>query len=171
MPFLALSRRLGQRVAAVPRTEWHELLLAQRALVVAQLHVWTRPVGQLVAPSGAEATPAVPHVQLDSSARADLAAAFRLGRAVRRAAKYGVLRPKCLAQSLALVRLCEQYGLCGARIRVGVLREEGRLRAHAWVEYRGRVIGDEVATVSTFTPLVDMRGASDRTFALSHSGE
>lgn len=116
----------------------------------------------------------------------------RATRAIDRAARRGLFRPTCLVRSLALVRLLERWGVPGARIRIGVRRGapagEGmvavespagdmlpsggaprpgpggsaRVRAHAWVELGGRVIGDDPRHVATFRPLGSVTSRSLR---------
>lgn len=83
----------------------------------------------------------------------DLARAEELATAVDRAARRGLFRPRCLARAMALKRLLESRGLDGARVRVGVERRSTGFAAHAWVEYRGAVLGDSSESLSSFTPL------------------
>lgn len=51
------------------------------------------------------------------------------------------LRLSCLPRSLALCRLLRERGY-PAEVKIGVRREAGRLRAHAWVELRGELLGE-----------------------------
>jgi hypothetical protein len=76
---------------------------------------------------------------------------------VRRAAAYGLFRPLCLVRSVALNRMLDQYGFHGSRIRVGVRLVDGKFAAHAWVEYEGQVLGDDVEHVRGFEELSDVR--------------
>ena len=130
--------------------EWLEIADAQRALLIAQVLVWFRPVGRLIEPSiqGSPATAWGATEQL---------AAERLARALNRAASYGILRPQCLVRALALTRLLQSRGIAGSRIRIGV-RWEPRtgareaFAAHAWVEYRGELVGTSYDSVSKFVP-------------------
>ena len=80
-----------------------------------------------------------------------------LALAVRRAALFGVFRPTCLVQSMALIHILERDGLYGGRIRIGVRERAGEVQAHAWVEYGGEVIGDFGEHVATFTELTDVQ--------------
>src|SRR4051794_20902324 len=93
--------------------EWRELAEAQLAILSAQMHVWCRPVGRLVTPS-MQASSFVPW------GPSERFAAERWGRAVNRAACYGLLRPQCLVRALALTRLLESRGITGSSIRIGV---------------------------------------------------
>ncbi len=47
---------------------------------------------------------------------------------------------KCLAQALAIQVLLVQRGY-PAYLRIGVIKGEGKLSAHAWVETEGQVVG------------------------------
>ena len=174
------ARRLGRRLrGAVPHltrklatlsfTEWRYLVQAQLALLWAQALVWVRPLGRLVdsAPAGGtsaangtprgDETPGRPALgeragvpPLDPTAR-------QLALSIRRAAAYGVFRPLCLVRSVALSRMLEGHGFHGSRIRVGVQWVNGRFAAHAWVEYDGHVLGDDVEHVSRFADLSEVR--------------
>lgn len=63
------------------------------------------------------------------------------GRVVAIAAGRGPVRATCLRQSLLLWWLLRRDGI-ETVVRVGVSREDGKLNAHAWVEYLGRPIND-----------------------------
>lgn len=127
-----------------------DLLAAQLALVAAQRAVARQPVGQLVAP-----VPVPPTVDRRPPSE-ELARAFAVARAVRRAATFGPVRARCLARSLAIVRLLAREGIGGAHIRIGVRRADGKFEAHAWVEHSGRPVSDPVERVAAFLPLVDV---------------
>jgi len=77
--------------------------------------------------------------------------------ALTRAARYGVFRPKCLVRSMALERMLRRHGFEGGEIHIGVRLEEGDLKAHAWVEWDGRILGDDPRHVRTFVPATDLR--------------
>jgi hypothetical protein len=83
-------------------------------------------------------------------------AAERIALAINRAATYGVFRPLCLVRAVALSRMLEARGMRGSRVRVGVRRRRGRFAAHAWVEYKSRVLGDHEDHVGTFAALDDV---------------
>lgn len=106
----------------------------------------TRPTGEMVRddPGG---EPSVP----GRTDRAD--DARRIALAVRRAAAFGLFRPKCLVRSMALRRLLNEAGIEGATVRVGVMLVKGKFLAHAWVEYGGEVVGDDPDVASRFVPL------------------
>jgi hypothetical protein len=64
--------------------------------------------------------------------------------AVRTAAAY-IPRATCLTQALAAKYQLERSGHC-ARIHIGVAKENGQFRAHAWLECEGEtVLGGGVA--------------------------
>lgn len=154
--------RLVRRGLASPFSEWRELARAQVALLGAQWTVLTRPVGGLVIERAREPGRAT---AFTSSPREERSRAARIARSVRRAATYGLFRPKCLVRSLAIVHLLERRGIAGALIRIGVRREGGRFLAHAWVERNGRILGDEPAYVAGFSPLVSMTPAAEAVLA------
>lgn len=147
MRLLAAARS----AAALSAAEWGELARAQAALVRAQVRLWTRPAGRLVATHSAVTGPAMPPTA------AERATAVRVARAVRRAAERGLFRPRCLARSLALAELLARRGIAGVQVRVGVRREGHALHAHAWVEHGGRVLADDPSAVAAFAPLLDVR--------------
>lgn len=60
---------------------------------------------------------------------------------VDRAARHHLYPMTCLRRSLTLQWLLSRYGL-DTRLEFGVRRREGKLQAHAWLEYQGQVIGD-----------------------------
>ena len=126
-----------------------ELVRAQVALIEAQVIVWTRPTGRLVT------NDAVPRPAGDAGEIEPVAA--RIALAVNRAAAYGLFRPLCLVRAVALSRMLESRGLHGSQVRVGVRRRRGRFAAHAWVEYKNQVLGDQEAHVGTFAPLDDVQ--------------
>lgn len=72
-------------------------------------------------------------------------------RMVASAARNGPCTGTCLQQSIVLCWLLRLQGLKGD-LRVGVRRQEHRLDAHAWVEYRGVVLNDDADVRQTFAP-------------------
>jgi len=142
----------SRKLFVISPREWRNLVLAQIALVHARYLLWARETGRLVSPRSHPGEPG--HIQLPQ-ARA-------LALAVRRAAVFGLFRPTCLVQSMALVRILERDGLYGGRIRIGVRERAGEVQAHAWVEYGGEVIGDFGEHVATFTELTDVQLVESR---------
>ena len=149
----------GQRVRKLVElgpAGWAELLRAQGALIAAQLRVWTRPRGRLIA-CGTPPSPEPGACDHDGERVAE-----RLALAVERAARYGVFRPLCLVRALALQRMLEARGIRSSRVRIGVRLRDGRFAAHAWVEYGGRVLGDTSEHVGMFSELADAQMAGSR---------
>jgi hypothetical protein len=141
------------KLVRLSRTEWVELIQAQLALLWAQLLVWTRPTGKLIASS--TSSNAEPAGELDPRA-------YRLALAVGRAAEHGVFRPLCLVRAVALNRMLEARHIRGSRIRIGVRRVNGEFTAHAWVEHGDVVLGDVESHVNRFTQLAEFQVADTR---------
>lgn len=141
---------IARKLARLRPTELADLIRAQAALISAQVLVWTRPVGSLVTNGGAAGPSPAGDREIEPAAR-------RAALAVNRAAAYGVFRPLCLVRSVALNRMLEAHGLHGSKVCVGVRKVRGRFAAHAWVEYKGQVLGDREQHVSTFVPLDDLQ--------------
>jgi len=55
------------------------------------------------------------------------------------AGRYGPIQATCLKQALVLSVLLEWRDI-PTRLRIGVSRQEGSLKAHAWLEQNGRII-------------------------------
>jgi hypothetical protein len=68
----------------------------------------------------------------------DGADGFRIAWAVR-AASRRVPRATCLVQALTVQLLLARHGYVSV-LRVGVKRDDGAFKAHAWVEFQGRVV-------------------------------
>ena len=65
---------------------------------------------------------------------------------------------KCLARALATQVLMNWYRH-SSELRIGVNKTAtGEFRAHAWIEYQGRVIIGNLEDLSQFTPLLAYRG-------------
>lgn len=155
MPLVGHARRGGRWSVHVARKlsrlspgEWHRLVLAQVALIRAQLQLKRRPVGELV-----QLRDTVP-VERGADR---LVAGRAWALAVSRAAHFGLVRAQCLARSLALVSLLDRHGVGGATIRAGVRIEHGKFTAHAWVELDETIISDPPSYVARFEPLLDLR--------------
>ncbi len=139
-----------RKLLSVGPRGWWDLWVAQLHLLGALVVVRVRPMGRLVTPSPERGTPPVP---------SPLEVPEELGRverAIRRAAAHGMIRPRCLVRSIALRRMLESRGVQGSLVRFGVRRRGARFEAHAWVEWGGRVIGDEPRHVATFSPIEDL---------------
>ena len=82
----------------------------------------------------------------------------RIAWLVTLAARYVPWRTTCLTRALVLARVLRREGV-EARVCFGVARNTGGLKAHAWLEHRGRVIfgaSDE----GTYEPLLPAPGAA-----------
>lgn len=125
---------------------------AQLELLRAQMILWRRPIGRLITDSTAQGERTSRVVPRAAEQRA-----LSLARAVDRAARRGVFRPKCLVRSMALHRMLERRGVQGTVIRIGVRREGAELLAHAWVEHMGIPLIDSPSAVAAFSHLTDAR--------------
>jgi hypothetical protein len=156
-------RRLRQlahgagRLAALGPRGWLLLVDAQASLLWATLLVRRHPQGDLIAAFASRYSDPDP-------GNDDLTAAREIAVALDRAARFGVIRARCLVRSIALHRLLERRGIHGSRIQVGVRMRDGAFEAHAWVHFQGVIVGDDPAYVGGFSPL---DGLTDRMPPLS----
>jgi hypothetical protein len=60
-----------------------------------------------------------------------------------------LVRLPCLTRSLTLARILARRGV-GADVRIGVRTENGKLLAHAWVEWRGRPLNEDPRSLEQF---------------------
>jgi hypothetical protein len=127
-----------------------DLLRAQLVLARAQRELRSLPQGEMVREE--VAPPATPVGTRSDDAR-------RIALAVSRAAEFGLFRPRCLVRSRALRKMLDAAGIEGAQVRVGVQLRQGRFFAHAWVEYGGKVVGDDPNTVAQYVPMPGIRVA------------
>jgi hypothetical protein len=145
-----LRREIGRYRRSIPKlralrwSDWKDLARAQWALARAQRELKRLPTGGMVGDNDAPS---------DSPDEGRIDDARRIALAVNRAAAFGVFRPRCLVKSRALRKLLELEGIKGARVLVGVQLFDGQFRAHAWVEYHGQVVGDDLALVAQFVPM------------------
>lgn len=71
---------------------------------------------------------------------------------VDRAARHHLYAMTCLRRSLALQWLLARDGL-DTRLQYGVRRENGKLQAHAWLEYQGHPIGEKSEPAGRYAPM------------------
>lgn len=148
-------RRLLRAAPRLSAAAWRDLLLAQWLLVLAQVRLGTRAAGSLVRDT--------PPLDSASAGRPlDRRTVERAAWAVDRVVAFGPLRARCLARALVLRQLLDRRGITEAVVRIGVRRVEGRFDAHAWVELRGHVVGEQVEHVRQFTVLSGIAFADDR---------
>ena len=150
---LQRPQRIFARLARQSSADWSDLIEAQKALMVAQFLVWTRPVGRFVEDAQNSSPGVQEPISRNSRTWRD---ALRIAMAVRRAADNGLINPKCLVRAVALSRLLEWRGITGSRVRIRVRRLDGAFSAHAWVELGQRVLGDDARRVSSFAQLLDV---------------
>ena len=148
-PAIRSSRSGRRKLRELSPREWRDLIAAQAALLQAQLRVWLQPHGKLAYITA----PRPVAEESNGPADPDLERARALALAVQRAGAYGVFRPACLTSAIAICRLMESRGIHGGEVRVGVQMQGERFAAHAWVEYRGSVLGDDAASVSRYETL------------------
>ena len=144
------------KLARLRPSDWRDLAQAQMALIKAQMSVWRRARGELVNPSADLDPSAGAAKQPAGGARLEPGAA-RLVLALDRAARHGVVRPRCLVRAMALAQLMQSRGYTDASVRVGVRRKGPRFIAHAWVEYQGLIVGEDDAHVATFIPMPEVQ--------------
>jgi hypothetical protein len=94
----------------------------------------------------------------EPASAAAFARAARYARWLHTAANHHPLRAECLHRSLVLHWWLRREGVASS-LQIGVRKEDGELRAHAWIELNGHVINDQPAAVARFTPLGRGRGA------------
>ncbi len=68
------------------------------------------------------------------------------------AGRYAPVRVTCLTNALVLSWLLGRRGIA-TTLRIGVVREAGGLKAHAWLEREGQVIADHAAAAG-YEPLL-----------------
>lgn len=135
------------RLLTLDRRSWLDLLRAQAALIRAQWRLRREPLGSLAIRAPIDL----------STVTGDPVRARALGRAIERAAMYGIFRPFCLVRTMALRELLLAEEIRGASIRIGVRRHNGEFQAHAWVVWGAAVIGDRPEHVAQFTEVDDLR--------------
>ena len=90
--------------------------------------------------------------------RAEISSAH-LARLVDAAARFHLRPITCLPRSLALRALLRRHGI-EADLLIGVRREDGEIKAHAWIEDAGRPVGESADVRSRFRPLSAARNES-----------
>jgi hypothetical protein len=131
---------------------WRDLVAAQFALLKARWRVRRAPVGGLV----------VRQPLPEEGAHGDPRRARAIATAVVRAAEHGVVRPTCLIRVLALQEMLHANGIRGSAVRVGVRRANGEFTAHAWIVWRGEILGDRPEHVAQFVEVDDLRVLAGR---------
>ena len=76
----------------------------------------------------------------------------RIWQLVDMASRNHILTITCLRRSLVAQRLLRQQGI-PVELHFGVKKDNGRIQAHAWLEYQGHVIGDPEQLSQAYEPL------------------
>ena len=84
--------------------------------------------------------------------------AARYARWIGVAARFHIVRARCLHRSLVLHRWLSREGL-PSELRIGVRKETGQLRAHAWVDLDGQAVGESAQLLAAFVPLPNLDSA------------
>ncbi len=100
----------------------------------------------------------VPAVRQHRARAADLVTAQRYASWITVAARRQPFQSLCLAQSMTLHAWLRSEGVA-SELRIGVVKADAQLAAHAWVELDGVPVNDTTDSVAAFTPLAHMREA------------
>lgn len=146
-----LVRRL-RRFTALSNSDRRLLWRAFVALAMVDLGLRTRGFRSLIDQAQAGVASDERSVGVE-----DLARARRYARWVRVASRFHVVPAHCLHRSLTLHRWLLKEGL-PSNLRIGVRKENGELKAHAWVELGGETLNDPPDAVASFTPLSTVGG-------------
>ena len=76
---------------------------------------------------------------LPNAANSSSEPVFKTNRMIRAAVRYSPLHFTCLEESLCLWYLLRKQGI-SSQLRIGVRKANGKLEAHAWVEYAGEAV-------------------------------
>jgi Transglutaminase-like superfamily len=79
-----------------------------------------------------------------------LSVAQRLHRLIGWASRFHLLRMTCLVQSLALRWMLGRRGIA-SELKIGAMKTQAGIHAHAWVEVEEQVIGDPGGTEKGFS--------------------
>lgn len=69
--------------------------------------------------------------------------------AVDRASSHHLVPMTCLRRALTLQKMLAHMGIA-VELKIGVQRETGQFGAHAWLEYRGRPLGEPESITESF---------------------
>jgi hypothetical protein len=133
-------RRRAHQLATLSRHDWGVLVEA----LVTSLAVGVGVHGRSFSRLAAWATRVEP---VSSSTAVNVERIAWLVGVAARATRF-----KCLVRSLTLSRVLARRGVASA-VQIGVRPGARELRAHAWVEWNGRVLNDSAAHVREYVPL------------------
>lgn len=138
-------RRRAAFAAGLGGRDWFALLEAWARLVAVSLTL-DRRVGAVLQPATdtdlagfQEASP-------------DRATAERLHHLVAAAARFHVMRPRCLARAVVLRDMLARRGI-SSWIRIGVVHDRAGVSAHAWLEGQAGPVGEHPESLQRFSPL------------------
>jgi hypothetical protein len=81
-----------------------------------------------------------------------------LARCIRQGSRFSPVGTTCLSEAIAGRALLARYGHQG-ELRIGVVKNDGRLWAHAWLECADQVfIGNPAPSGKTYVPIVGAEG-------------
>ncbi len=133
----------------LPPGERLTLVQAWEFFLLAELCLWVLPFNRLL--SLADTLFAS---RRGETRRESAPSVARIAWLVEVAGRYVPGNITCLKKALVLSWLLGRRGIA-TTLRIGVAREEGRLKAHAWLEQDGRVIIDDASTHG-YQPLLPM---------------
>ena len=134
--------------------DWVMLVMAYRWLIWAK---WQMSAGRLVGWEWLEGDRRRGAMNVPGVEDADGPRIRRRVRLISVAARYPRRWSWCLQSSLALREWLVQSNVF-ADLRIGVQKCDGRLQAHAWLEYQGEVLNDSGSEVESYVALQTDRG-------------
>lgn len=137
-----------RKAAHLSLADWAILGQAWILFCVSELKLRILPFRSMLAMSGASAVRESDH----SIAPSVLA---RYAWLVTVAGRYSPFRSTCLKEAVVLASLLKRRGIA-TQLRIGVSRQEGRFKAHAWLERNGQTV-DGMQGRDGYEPLVPQR--------------
>jgi len=138
-------------LAELHAAEWLVLLQLVPLAGATKLALHRVPLRRLVAMVERLGNPSGPGLPLFASA----VRGRRLYRLTDWATRLPSGKTPCLVRSLLLHLVLHRRGEPSV-IALGVMKDGAELRAHAWVTWRGNVLGDSAATLASFKPIVQL---------------
>jgi hypothetical protein len=138
---------------STPRTAWHRY----KRLPVVERRLVGRAVGHLAVVALQRRSPGGVRYARDRADRLETPTGAaphptpeRAAQLIDRVARIVPWRVTCLDRSLALARVLRRTGV-SPQLCLGVRRTDGELEFHAWLEIDGRVVNDDLETVSSYS--------------------
>jgi hypothetical protein len=135
-------------------TQAERRMLGRAYLELARIDVLLRLRGFSGSVEGAPPARALPTGGLTAD---DLSRGRSYARWLDVAARHHLVSAHCLHRSLALHYWLRREGLPSS-LQIGVRKQGGELRAHAWVELEGHVVNDAPTFTAAFKPLTGTGG-------------